>query len=312
MRPFRKHVALAIDGGGIRGIIPAMALSLLEEELGKPVYEIFELAAGTSTGSILAAGVGACMDARQMADLYRELGSTIFPRSLRSALWPLTRCRYPDEPLHNALMHCFGGQTMGSFWEREPMIDVVITTFDLLENRTRFIKSWKKETSGWPVAHAVQSSCTVPTYFPVVDGRYIDGGVGSYANPCYLAAYEALICLGWDPQETTLISLGTGREAHSFDPQQANRLWAWEWLTPILGAFMQSAGDQQVHLVENLFARLDFRRFQIELREPIGMDDPGRMDELTAYGVRMGRMILDDRLDPLQKALPQTLFRQSE
>ena len=57
--PFRKHVALSVDGGGIRGVIVTRALSILEEHLSRPMHEIFRLAAGTSTGAILSAGLGA-------------------------------------------------------------------------------------------------------------------------------------------------------------------------------------------------------------------------------------------------------------
>jgi hypothetical protein len=49
MKPFRKNIAIAIDGGGIRGVIPARALMMLEEALGKTCHEIFRLAVGTST-----------------------------------------------------------------------------------------------------------------------------------------------------------------------------------------------------------------------------------------------------------------------
>ena len=49
--------ALSIDGGGIRGIIPAMVLAEIEEHTGRPVAETFDLIAGTSTGGILALGL---------------------------------------------------------------------------------------------------------------------------------------------------------------------------------------------------------------------------------------------------------------
>jgi len=307
MKPFRKHTAIAIDGGGIRGIIPAVALSMLEGELGKPVFEIFELAAGTSTGSIISAGIGAGLTAKKMAELYRDLGDSIFPRSLRRLLWPLTRYRYAAEPLQDALNRVFGNMKMGDFWSHDSSIDVVITTFDLVENRTRFIKPWKQEYATWLVSYAVQASSSVPTYFPIVDGRFIDGGVGSYANPCYLAAYEALILLGWNLEETTLISLGTGREPNKFEPHQADKLWAWDWIAPILGAFLNSADDQQVHLVETFFEKLDFRRFQIELRDPIPMDDASKIEELIAYGVRLGHMLLEDKIDVSQKVIPESI-----
>ena len=49
MKPFHKHVAIAVDGGGIKGVIVTRALAILEEHLGQSSYEIFRLAAGTST-----------------------------------------------------------------------------------------------------------------------------------------------------------------------------------------------------------------------------------------------------------------------
>jgi len=232
-----------------------------------------------------------------MHQLYTELGVTVFRKTWRSQLWPLTRYRYPHGPLEAALKQHIGEMTMGDFWSADPPTDVIITAFDLVTNHTRFIKSWKEEYAPWPVVRAVLASSSVPTYFPVVEGRYVDGGVGSYSNPCYLAAYEALFCLDWDPAETTLISLGTGRDPHTFQPGDADRFWAWDWIGPVLGAFLQSADDQQVHLVRTFFEQLDFRRFQVDLPEPIEMDDPSKIPELTAYGDELGRKILNDETD---------------
>ncbi len=297
MKPFRKHVAIAIDGGGIRGVIVTQALSMLEKHLEKPVHDIFRLAAGTSTGSIISAGIGSGLSAAKMHELYLSLGETIFRKTWRTAFWPLTRYKYPHEPLIKALDTYMGKKKMGDFWNADPPTDVVITTFDLIANRTRFIKSWKPDYQEWPVTRAVLASSSVPTYFPVVEDRYVDGGVGSYANPCYLAAYEILFCLKWDPKETTLISLGTGRDPKVVKPGQPKRFMAWEWLGPALDAFLASADDQQVHLVETFFKDLDFRRFQLDLRKSIPMDDPKRIPELIEYGQKMGEKILKDQID---------------
>ena len=297
MRPFRPNVAVAIDGGGIKGVMVARALAILEYHLSQSVHEIFRMGVGTSTGSIISAGVGAGLSGQRMHQLYVDLGATIFPRTWRSVLWPLTRYRYSMEPLESALRDTIGDMTMGDFWSADPPTDVVITIFDLVENRTRFVKPWKPEYAGWPVTQAVTASSSVPTYFPVIEGRYVDGGVGSYANPCYVAAYEACMVLDWDPAETTLISLGTGRDPNTLQPGDANGFYAWNWIGPILGAFAHSADDQQVHLVDTFFTELDFRRFQVDLREPIAMDDPSKIPELTAYGDELGRMILNDETD---------------
>jgi predicted acylesterase/phospholipase RssA len=297
MKPFRKHVALAIDGGGIRGAIVTRALAALERRLQKPVHDIFRLAAGTSTGSIISAGIAAGLTASRLDELYSSLGSAVFKKTWRTLFWPLTRYRYTHEPLISALREHIGTLKMGDFWTANPPTDVVITTFDLLANKTCFIKPWKKEYEDWPVVWAILASSSVPTFFPVVDDRYVDGGVGSYSNPCYLAAYEAKFCLRWDPKETTMISLGTGRDPNAVKPGQPDRYMAWDWLAPTLDAFLTSAGDQQVHLVDTFFADLDFRRFQVDLKESISMDDPANLPMLTNYGELMGRMILNDQYD---------------
>ncbi len=308
MKPFRKNVAIAIDGGGIRGILPARALAMLEQAAGRTVNEIFRLAAGTSTGSIISAGIGMGLTAGRMHELYLALGRRIFKKSWRTFFWPLTRYRYPSGPLEDALTEYLGTGRMGDFWSAQPPTDVVITAFDVVANKTCFIKPYKAEYKSWPIVRAVLASSCVPTYFPVVAGRYVDGGVGSYANPCYLAAYEAQFCLKWKPEETTLISLGTGRDPHTLQPGEPGRFAVWDWLNPLLGAFLASADDQQVHLVETFFKKLDFRRYQVDFPTPMPMDDASVMDELTRYGEQMGRMILDDQFD---RALGVTAERPS-
>lgn len=305
MQPFRKNVALAVDGGGIKGAIVTRALSMVETYLGRRSHDIFRLTAGTSTGSIISAGIAAGLSAHEMDNLYADLGHEVFKKTLRSLTFPLSRYRYRREPLEEMLRLYLGDGCMGDFWSASPATDVVITTFDLETNHTRFVKPWKEEYKSWPVVKAVLASSTVPTYFPVVDGHLIDGGVGAYSNPAYLAAYEMIYCLGWDPAESTLISVGTGREPHLFNRESANRLFAWQWIDPILGAFLQSADDQQVNLVENFFKQLDFRRFNVELRQPISMDDPSKIADLQIYGEELGTRILNDEIDRSMGVVPK-------
>jgi predicted acylesterase/phospholipase RssA len=299
MKPFRKNVALAVDGGGIKGVIVSRAIAILEEHLKKPAYEVFHLLTGTSTGAIVSAGIATGLFGEEIHQLYCDFGPKIFRKTLRSILWPLTRFRYPLEPLQKALEEQLGRKVMGDFWFTEKPIDLVITAFDLIQNKTRFIKPFKQDDGydQWPVVKAVLASSSVPSYFPPVENRYVDGGVGSYHNPCYIAAYEAQFVLRWDPKETTLISLGTGREPHSLTPEQIKRFWAWHWISPVLGAFQQSADDQQVHLVQTFFKDLDFRRFQVNLDGLYPMDEPEKIPELTEYGNQLGAMILADQTD---------------
>jgi len=299
MKPFRKNVALAVDGGGIKGVIASRAIAILEEEINRPAYEVFQLLAGTSTGAIVTAGIANGLFGDELHDLYCDMGPKIFRKTWRSTLWPLTRYRYPLGPLQEALEDQLGYKTMGDFWSSQQSIDLVVTAFDLVENKTLFIKPFNhsKGYDQWPIVKAVLASSAVPSYFPPVENRYVDGGVGSYHNPCYIAAYEAQFVLGWDPAETTLISLGTGREPHWLQPEQIKQFYPWHWIGPVLGAFQESSDDQQVHLVETFFPDLDFRRFQVDLLESYPMDAADQIPALSAYGDQLGMMIITDKID---------------
>jgi predicted acylesterase/phospholipase RssA len=299
MKPFRKYAALAIDGGGIRGTMVAKALAVLEEAEGKSCREIFGLTAGTSTGSILSAAVAAGIPAAKTHDVYVDLGRNIFKKSWR-LIFPfkyLVHYMYPSDYFKATLQKYLGEMTMGDLWAAEPRMDVVITTRDLVLNKTCFVKPWKDNYKDWKVWYAVLCSSSAPTYMPVVDGRYVDGGVGSYANPCYLAAYEAQFCLEWPLEETTLVSVGTGRYPGGLKPHQADRFNALDWVLPAIDTYASDASDQQVRLVQTFFPGLDFRRFQMDLPYPIPMDDASSIPALTDLGEELGRKILHDRVD---------------
>jgi len=301
MKPLRKNVAIAIDGGGIRGIIPAKALTMLEAEVGKPVNQIFRLCAGTSTGSILAAGIASGADAKSLLEMYIQLGPRLFRRSFWTWMWLFRGYRYSRQPLIKQFGEMLQGKTLGDLWNAFPSTALVTTTYDLVSNRTRFVKSWKEEYQEWSVINAVIASSAAPTYLPVMDGRYTDGGVGSYNNPCFLAAYELTQFLGWKHSETTLISLGTGRAPEHVKVGEPDRYNALQWLPRVLETHAQDASDQQVILVKTMYPELDFRRYQVDLEKTIAVDDYSRTSELLAYGEEMGTRLLKDRVDAAQR-----------
>jgi len=298
VKRFRTHLAVAIDGGGIRGLMIARALAVVEEALGRPLAETGELFVGTSTGSIIAAALASGLRAERVHRLYGELGHTVFPRSVRTVAWPFFRWRYPGKPLEQALEAELGGRALASLWRGGTRRDLVVVVRDLVENRSRFLKPYKREYDGLPVWKAVMASSAVPTYFPVVDGRFVDGGVGAYSNPCFVAAWEAMRCLGWTERETTLLSFGSGRTPDRLAPGEAARLFPLQWLEPVLDSFLDGTNDQQVRIVRAQYPGLDFRRFQIDIPR-IAMDDVSRMPELDELGARFGAMILDDAVDQL-------------
>ncbi len=302
MRPFRKNLAICIDGGGLRGLIAICALEEIEKELGQPLHESARLLSGSSTGSIIASSIAAGLSAAEIKELYTKLGNKVFSGSWRTApvIGMLARYKYPQGPLAKILHDKFGDRKVGDFWE-DSRTDLLITTFDLVLNKTRYIKSWKSEYRQWSLVNATLASSAAPSYFPVVDGRYTDGGVGTFNNPCFLAAYEAIFCLNWKAKETTILSLGTGRTPANILPGQPSKWYLWNWLDPMVSAFLDSANDQQVHIVDKFFGDIDFRRFQVDFHKPLAMTDPEEMPLFEEYGREMGKMVLHDRLDRAQE-----------
>lgn len=314
MKELKKNVAIAIDGGGIKGVAAARALIDLEAELKKDInksfIDTFRLVAGSSTGAIIAACIASGVRAEKIFHLYTELGGVVFKKRFPFILWQLTSHRYSNKALKKELKRLIGDRKMKDFCHEDHPIDLVITTLDLVNNRTRFIKPWNKPTADeiedaekmnkeevdfteWPVFKAVLASSAVPALFLPEDGRYADGGFGAYGNPCYYAAFELAYCLGWKADETTLISIGTGKEK----PVEKVPKNAIKWIMPIIDSFRQSSNDQQVMLVQNFFKDLDFRRFQIDIKEYIKLDDasPKNIDLLTKYGEKLGRKIKENK-----------------
>jgi len=118
---------LSIDGGGIKGVFPASFLATIEDSLGGPVGDYFDLIVGTSTGGILALGLGLGLDARKMLDFYTTHGRRIFGgnRLLRT-IWRLGKSKYSPAPLKNALSEVFGDRKLGDSRKR-----LVVPSFNL-------------------------------------------------------------------------------------------------------------------------------------------------------------------------------------
>ena len=148
--PVRPVRVLALDGGGIRGIIPASLLAELERRCGRRISELFDLIAGTSTGGILALGLTAEDPAtpgkpRYRADdlvsLYAEKGHLIF----RSSLWyrlltlfGLFGSKYTVRDLDATLADYFGEARL-----REAVTEVLITSYDLESRDSWFLARHK-------------------------------------------------------------------------------------------------------------------------------------------------------------------------
>ncbi len=82
---------LSLDGGGIKGVFTASVLTAIEDEIKAPIGEYFDLIAGTSTGGIMALGLGLGFPANRILKFYREMGPEIFPSTGRLGIPGLFR-----------------------------------------------------------------------------------------------------------------------------------------------------------------------------------------------------------------------------
>lgn len=247
---------LAIDGGGIRGLIPALVLAEIEGRTGRPVAELFDLVAGTSTGGILACTLtrpGAPSAAR-VAELYVSEGPKIFHHSLlrtvHSAGGVLDE-KYASEGLVAALEEFLGDARLA-----DTQVPIFVCAYDIEARAATFFRTGEDDVSLVDVAHATSAA---PTYFePVrVGGRaLIDGGVFA-SNPSYVA-YVDLVKTGRQP--TVLASLGTGEQNRPLRYQDARDWGLLGWARPIVDVMLSSqaetVGFGMEHLLGDRYVRL--------------------------------------------------------
>jgi len=262
---------LAIDGGGIRGLIPALVLAELERRSGRRAFELFDLIAGTSTGGILACALCApdSLPASELVRLYTEEGPEIFDRSLfqriKSAEGLLDE-KYDDAALDRALERFLEHKRLG---ESRP--DLIVPSYDTALPGPYFFKTTKaKEDPGehdFPLSVVARATSAAPTYFEALeagDKALIDGGVFA-TNPAMCALAEVLNREDLRPRDVVLLSLGCGQRTatHSFDEIKDWGLVSWA--RPILDVVFDGVSDAVNYQLERVLSPDRYLRLQPEL-----------------------------------------------
>jgi uncharacterized protein len=309
---------LAIDGGGIRGIIPARVLQAIEERTGRPVAELFDLVAGTSTGGILALGLAKPDEhgrpqyaAKDLLDLYTRHGHEIFDKSTWqtfSSIGGLVHERYSVAALEG-LMHERFGTTMLS----QALVEVVVPTYDLTRPGPFFFKRLyaRAQDKNWdvPFWQAARATSAAPTYFepmalprfpddpPGWDHALVDGGVFAN-NPAACAYAEALEVIArsdaHQAREIHVVSLGTGTPPQHpgtvGSPVPFERAKGWglaEWAAPMLHVVFDGVAKTVDHQMELLCragddGRPHYHRIQGQLTTASPAMDDASQDNIQA------------------------------
>lgn len=256
---------LTIDGGGIKGMFPASFLATIEDTLGDRVVKYFDLIVGTSTGGIIALGLGMGFSAQELANFYEELGTKVFPgngilRSLRQLLF----AKYSDKPLREALVGKFGERKLGESTTRLVVPALNLETGEVYIFKTshdpRFARDYKES-----VVTVALATSAGPTFFPthrmMTGTPLVDGGL--YANnPTGLAVVEAIGVLNWPKESIQVLSLGCTDSALSIGLGRKFALGIGYWGGKAVNVFMKaqssaSLGTAAVLIGHDAITRVD-------------------------------------------------------
>jgi predicted acylesterase/phospholipase RssA len=287
-RTFKQHLdpsnkpkrILALDGGGIRGLLTAGLLQRVEDLLraragGDPTFRLsdyFDLIGGTSTGSIIAAGLSLGMTAAEVRDSYFTLGNATFKRSLLRI--GAVRQKYDAENVATALKSLFKDRTLasGDFKTGLMVMSKRLDTgspWPLSNNPAAHYFSLRDSSTTvpngeYPLWKVVRASTAAPYYFGPekiviktgdtkrdlkgVTGEFVDGGVSPNNNPSLALVLMATIKgyeFNWEmgADKLLVVSLGTGRKSANVGVSEGFEATSLAHAMRALASVMDDCGD---------------------------------------------------------------------
>jgi predicted acylesterase/phospholipase RssA len=271
---------LALDGGGLRGILTLGILRQIEEELrarhggdaGFRLCHYFDLIAGTSTGAIIAAALAIGLTVEEITARYFQLGARVFERSFTRL--GVLRAKYDAQLLIGELKNLFGADEILGGPSLLTGLMMVIKRLDTaspwpVSNNPhgKYFRSRPGGTIGngdYKLWQAVRASTAAPSYFDPeritiaqmaghapVFGDFVDGGVSPYNNPAFQAFMYATLSgyrVGWTAgeDELLLVSVGTGVS----DPAVRRSLFAAKDAVSALLSMMEDSASLQETLLQ--------------------------------------------------------------
>jgi patatin-like phospholipase/acyl hydrolase len=329
--PPRKVVRiLSIDGGGIRGVIPALVLKHIESRLlsGRRIAECFDIIAGTSTGGLIALMLTVPnkekrpkYTAYEISQIYEELGQEVFSQSL----WQIIKsgdgwwgAKYSSHALENFLASYLGNTCL-----KEVVTNVIVPAYEIELDKTFFFKSSRAKrepAQDCLLRDLARATSAAPTYFSpasLIDGTgnrkltLIDGGMGAN-NPSLAAAVYAMEIFGMDV-DFFIVSIGTGTNygatTRNIAREDVEYAGIMGWAPKIISTLMHAVDDitnYEMHYVFNHNKQQhQYFRLQPVLDSSHTYLDKADPDNLNALKRAADRLIRDNQavIDEIVKTL---------
>ncbi|MDJ0728715.1 MAG: patatin-like phospholipase family protein [Crocosphaera sp.] len=273
-----KYKILSIDGGGIRGIIPAIILAEIEKRTGEPIYKLFDIIAGTSTGGLLALGLTKPnpdsseptpqYSAEDLINMYVDYGAVIFYESFfEQMLGPfediIAGPKFSSEGRDEVVSKFFGETPLQSCLK-----EVFVTSYDIEQRIPVFFTSqvekertqsrqFRKLCLGFTLKDAAMATSAAPTYFEPyhlptcqnTTGYYtlVDGGMVAN-NPAHLAIMEAELTerkkgVDLSMNDILVVSLGTGSLTSIYKYEDVKKWGLINWARPLLNIILDGGSE---------------------------------------------------------------------
>ena len=279
---------LSIDGGGIRGIIPAVLCQKCEEYAGRPLSSLFDVIAGTSTGGILALGLVVPPNgkpAKDLAEFYLNYGNRIFS-SPRNWIGQLTKSKFSNDGLRDASAEVFGSTKIS-----EAITEVLVTAYDTQLRGPLYLTRERAKSDAslnLMMRDIAIATSAAPTIFqPHRFDRYVlvDGGVVANNPSCIAYAHAKKL---WPTEDIMLLSLGTGVLRR---PLSALRTQDWgqiRWARPLIDCLFSGYCKETVNDFFRYAHLSNYLRLQGNLNndtEALDGASPEAMDGLKSIAV---------------------------
>lgn len=296
----KKFRILSIDGGGLRGVVPLTILKKVEELTGKPIWQSFDLIAGTSTGGLIASALtipkdktdkskGAKYTLDDLMKIYLQRGQEIFPPPddfLERMFKPADGTLHPmfsDKGIEKVFTDVCGDARMN-----DALTDIMISTYDLANNAPLFFKtrSSRRNTNQNILIYEIARATSVgPTYLPAFELYYpndndypqrlcIDGGVfinnpsmgalaefsKNHADYGYGKAEEDI-----NYEDVFVLSVGTGSYAGQITAEEAKNKGKLFWATRISDIMMRGVNKTTDYEMMQMMETGNYLRLSIDI-----------------------------------------------
>lgn len=296
---------LQLDGGGVKGVIPSEVCAEIESYLNRPLYKVFNLISGTSTGAVLGSQLAAGVSAPTCRDLYVKKGADVFKARSKFNPFNWSKEKYDRKLVLDTMAESF--EKNSETKKKNPLMSELKTKFmctsvSVVDKKTHYFKNWEVKDGNLTTLDAVARSFAAPYYFGAINDPankqvWLDGGTGEdncTIRDCIIEAMRQ----DWLSEGVYILSLGCGYSNPNTSYDKASKMgWIGETKFYINLARKQSTNSQIFEAQE--LSKLTKGKI---LLDRLDIEIPEEWDELDAV------KFIPNFSESVRRILPQKIL----